>query len=60
MDTSKINDLMQSGWTMAVALGIRVLEALALWIVGRWLFGFATRLIGRSMAKQKVDPTVIR
>ena len=60
MDTSKINDLMQSGWTMAVALGIRVLEALALWIVGRWLIGFATRLIGRSMAKQKVDPTVIR
>ena len=60
MDTSKINDLMQSGWTMALALGVRVLEALALWIVGRWLINFALRLIGRSMSKQHIDPTVIR
>jgi len=60
MDTSKINELMQSGWAMAVALGIRVLEALALWIVGRWLIGFCTKLIGKSMSRQHIDPTVIR
>jgi small conductance mechanosensitive channel len=60
MDTSKINELMQSGWAMAMALGIRVLEALALWIVGRWLIGFATKLIGKSMSRQHIDPTVIR
>ena len=60
MDTSKINDLMQSGWTLAVALGIRVLEALALWIIGRWLINFVIKLIGRSMSRQKIDPTVIR
>jgi small conductance mechanosensitive channel len=60
MDTSKINELMQSGWALAVALGIRVLEALALWIVGRWLIGFATKLIGKSMSRQHIDPTVIR
>ena len=60
MDTTRINSLMQSGWTLAVALGIRVLEAIALWIVGRWLISFATGLIGRSMTRQKIDPTVIR
>ncbi|HZD33364.1 MAG TPA: mechanosensitive ion channel domain-containing protein, partial [Candidatus Angelobacter sp.] len=60
MDTSKINELVQSGWALAIALGIRILEALALWIVGRWLIGFAVNLIGRSMAKQKIDPTVTR
>jgi small conductance mechanosensitive channel len=60
MDTSKINELMQSGWSLAVALGIRVLEAIALWIVGRWLISFATKLIGKSMARQHIDPTVIR
>jgi len=60
MDTSKINELMQSGWAMAMALGIRVLEALALWIVGRWLINFATKLIGKSMSRQHIDPTVIR
>lgn len=60
MDTAKMNSLVQSGWTMAIALGIRVLEALALWIVGRWLIGFALRIIGRGMTRQKIDPTLIR
>ncbi|HTV66088.1 MAG TPA: mechanosensitive ion channel family protein [Bryocella sp.] len=57
---TKIGELMQSGWTLAVALGIRVLEAIALWIVGRWLIGLALRMIGGAMTKQKIDPTVIR
>ncbi len=57
---TKINDLLQSGWTLALALSIRVLEAIVLWIVGRWLIGVATRMIGKAMTKQKIDPTVIR
>ena len=57
---SKLNALMQSGWTLAVALGIKVLEALALWIVGRWLIGLCLRIIGGAMTKQKIDPTLIR
>jgi len=57
---TKMDSMMQSGWTLLLALGIRVLEALALWIVGRWLIGFALRLITRGMTRQKVDPTLIR
>lgn len=57
---SKMNQLVQSGWTLAVDLGIRVLEALALWIVGRWLIDLALRIIGGAMKKQKIDPTVVR
>ena len=60
MDTSRINSLMDKGWTLAVALGIRVLEAIAIWIVGRWLIGLALKIIGRGMTRQKIDPTVIR
>ena len=60
MDTSRMNSLMDKGWTLAVALGIRVLEAIAIWIIGRWLIGLALRIIGRGMTKQKIDPTVIR
>jgi len=56
----KLNHMMQSGWTLAVALGTRVLEAIALWIVGRWLIGLSLRIIGRAMTRQKIDPTVIR
>lgn len=57
---TKLNQMVQSGWTLAMALGIRVLEAIALWIVGRWLIGLALRMIGGAMTKQKIDPTVIR
>ncbi len=57
---TKVNDLLQSGWTIVLALGIRVLEAIALWIVGRWLIGLSLRMIGRAMTRQKIDPTVIR
>ena len=57
---TKIDALMSAGWTALIALGIRVLEALALWIVGRWLIGFAISLIGRGMTRQKIDPTLIR
>jgi small conductance mechanosensitive channel len=57
---TKVNDLLQNGWTLVIALGIRVLEAIALWIVGRWLIGVAIRMIGKAMTKQKIDPTVTR
>ena len=57
---TKMNQMMQSGWTLALWLGVRVLEAIALWIVGRWLIGLALRLIGGAMTKQKIDPTLIR
>jgi len=60
MDTSRFSEYMQSGKALAISLAIAVVSALALWIVGRWIIGFVSRLIGRSMSKQKVDPTVIR
>src|ERR1039457_2853717 len=55
MDTSRMNSLMDKGWTLIVALGIRVLEAIAIWIIGRWLIGLALRIIGRGMTKQNID-----
>src|ERR1039458_1073803 len=57
---SQLNGLMQSGWALLIALAIRVLEALALWIVGRWLIAFSLSLIGRSLTRQKIDPTLVR
>jgi small conductance mechanosensitive channel len=60
MDTSRMNSLLDKGWTLIVALGIRVIEAIAIWIIGRWLIGLALRIIGRGMTRQRIDPTVIR
>jgi len=60
MDTNNLSHLAQQGYGLLLALGIRIVEALALWIVGRWLIGFSVRLIARVMTRQKVDPTLIR
>ena len=57
---TKMDALMTRGWNGLIDLGISVLEALALWIVGRWLIGVSINIIGRSMTRQKIDPTLIR
>jgi small conductance mechanosensitive channel len=60
MNAANMNQLAQQGYSLLLALGIKILEALALWIVGRWLIAFSVRMIGRVMTRQKVDPTLIR
>ena len=60
MDTTNMGHLAQQGYVLLLALGIKILEALALWIVGRWLIGFSIRLIDRALTRQKIDPTLIR
>jgi small conductance mechanosensitive channel len=57
---TKMDALLTAGWNGLIALGISVLEAIALWIVGRWLIGFVIKIIGRGMTRQKIDPTLIR
>ena len=41
-------------------LALQVLGAIAMWIVGRWLIRFATRLISRALTTQHVEATLIR
>jgi small conductance mechanosensitive channel len=60
MDLNHMSSLAQQGYGILIALGIKVLEAIVLWIVGRWLIGLSLRIIGGAMSKQKIDPTLIR
>ena len=53
MDTSRFSEYMQSGKALAISLAIAVVSALALWIVGRWIIGFVTRLIGCGIAEHR-------
>ncbi len=55
-----VTNLMQSGTALLLALGLKLLEAIAIWIVGRWLINMVTSWIGKAMTKQKIDPTLIR
>jgi len=57
MDT---NALIQSASATLVAVAWKVAGALVLWLVGRWLIGFATRLVGRALARQQFDVTLTR
>jgi len=46
--------------TMLTTVGLKILGAIAIWIIGRWLIAFALRLIGGPLTKQRIDPTLAR
>ncbi len=47
--------------TQGVEFGLKILGAIAAWVVGRWLIGLAVALVGKGMARgQKVDATLIQ
>ena len=43
-----------------VAFGLKVLGAIAIYVVGRWLIGIVGALIRKAFERQKVEPTVSR
>ena len=55
-----VNVLAQSAAAMLVALAWKVAGALVLWLVGRWLIGLASRMVGRALARQQFDLTITR
>src|SRR3954471_6970801 len=57
MDIQRYTDVIAA---YATDLGVKVLAAIAFWIIGRWLIGFAGRMLQRAMATQKVDATLMR
>jgi small conductance mechanosensitive channel len=44
----------------AVSIGLKVIGAIVIWIIGRWLIGLATRLATNALERQKIDPTLSR
>src|SRR5574343_1789428 len=56
-DISRYQDLIV---TTATDLGIKIMAAVAFWVVGRWLIGVAVGMVRAALEKQKVDPTVLR
>jgi small conductance mechanosensitive channel len=45
---------------IAIAVGLKVLGALAAWIIGRWLIGLVIRLMNRALTRNHFDPTLQR
>ena len=55
-----LSSITQTVATMLTAVGLKVLGAIVIWIVGRWLIALALRLIGGPLTRQKIDPTLAR
>ncbi len=55
-----IPGMFDSARPILIAFGLKVLGAIAAYIIGRMLIGFASNLVMRAMERQKVEPTVTR
>ncbi len=58
MDTAKITSWVDQAQPILITFGLKLLGAIAVFIVGRWLIGMVLRMIGAGLTRQKFDPTV--
>src|SRR5512146_2237397 len=54
-----MNATIQTGLTLLTAFALKVLGAIVLWFVGRWLIRFALKLMGRALERQSFDRTLV-
>lgn len=54
-----MNATIQTGLTLLTAFALKVLGAIVLWFVGRWLIRFALKLMGRALERQSLDRTLV-
>ena len=48
-------------WTdILITVGLKIVGAIVVWVVGRWLIHLAMRLLSAGLTRQKVEPTLIR
>jgi small conductance mechanosensitive channel len=57
MDWSSIVTFLQQ---KAASVGLEILGALALYIIGRWLISLVVKAVERVMSRQEIEPTVLR
>jgi small conductance mechanosensitive channel len=53
-------ELLQVATDVGLRFGLRIVGAIALWIIGRALIAFCGRLLGRGLVNRRVDPTLGR
>jgi small conductance mechanosensitive channel len=55
-----MNTTLQNLANQGIQIGLKVVGAIVLWVIGVWLIGLAMRVLTRSLERQKVDTTHIR
>ena len=46
--------------TILTNVGLKVLGSIVIWIIGRWLIGTATAVMGSALRRQKIEETLIQ
>ncbi len=57
MDWNNVIKVVQNTIT---GVGLQVVGAILLYIVGRWLISFAVGLVRKGLSRQKLEPTLLR
>ncbi|KAF7963402.1 mechanosensitive ion channel protein MscS [Cupriavidus sp. UYMU48A] len=60
MDASTLEKLQVVVIAYATEFGVKILAALAFWIIGRWLIHVVVRMVQNALGRQQVDPTLLR
>lgn len=55
-----VNNIIKIVETTVTGIGLQVVGAIVLYIVGRWLISFAVGLIQKGLGQQKLEPTLLR
>ena len=55
-----MDTVVQNLANQGIQIGLKVLGAIALWVIGVWLIGLAMRALTKTLERQKVDTTHIR
>jgi small conductance mechanosensitive channel len=59
-DSMDIPGMVETARPLLIAFGLKVVGAIAAYIIGRMLIGFASSIVVRVLERQRVEPTVIR
>ena len=54
-----IQAFVASSVPILTAFGFRLLGAIAIWLVGRWLIGLSMKILGRTLRRQTIEETLI-
>lgn len=60
MDMTGIQKYQDIAMQYLMEFGVKVMAAIAFWVIGRILIGFAVNLVRNALERQKVDPTALR
>jgi len=60
MDSTQMQRVLEGVVTTLTNVGLKVVGAIILYLIGRWLINWVITLVQRALERQKVDPTLLR